>query len=335
MTDSNEKYGVESTDSQVGMIGDNNRVNGGIHFHSYQSTPEEIKEKKSTSRSSNDSETFTQKNRWLLPYLVDRRQQVDCLDKAVNTGNKPGSPKICLVHGDETQCLEEFIQCLQHRYWQEFEPRNRSMAVPKLILLDWPYFLDNEQEISDRIIKDISSLLPRELHFSDNIFDAVNKSHNGALLICTFTSSNRLKHKKEIVEQFINFWSSWPSRGAGGVFVSCLVIKYSHKKEAYTKKFFDMFYRIFKNNSDKLTNQDIRDILNVRHSQCLVPELEGIEKDHADAWTRLHEVQEICIKKNLQPGSIIREIFKNQEIISMETLAKELKTKFLTEESGN
>jgi len=76
---------------------------------------------------------------WFLPYLIDRKDQNDELDRIIYVHRQKQAvvPLICFFRGNVEQCLAEYQKCLELEYLSRLLGIPRKMSV-RFKLVGWP-----------------------------------------------------------------------------------------------------------------------------------------------------------------------------------------------------
>lgn len=274
-----------------------------------------------------------------LPYLIDRYEQLYKLKSMAQKCTKTESqhPLTRIIHGEEGQALNMFLECHIPYYWPKIQPSRSEQAGPIRIEFDWPRYTYNNIELKQEIIREIYHKVQDSFSCDyKKISGAINKRYIGRpILMCTFVYTDDWEIcGKEIISNFREFWRDWPPRPKGDILIACLVIKYLKDETNLFKKLLKPFVKIGAKYAR--INDEIRQTLKSGYANFEIPELQGIKRRDVYEWARLKEVKKICEQKNLSPETIIPEIYESVNIgdrIPMETLAQELNKRIFRRES--
>ncbi|MDM8522528.1 hypothetical protein QUF80_04080 [Desulfococcaceae bacterium HSG8] len=271
----------------------------------------------------------------ILPYLVDRKRQISAI-KTKLSGNKPLNRLICLIHGDEGQCHDKFLECLKQYYWTKFQRPDSEQADLKLIDFEWPrYAEDFKEDIAIQLWEKHVRQTPYH-DDANKIFQAVNASHKGPILIYTFIYTDDWQRDgQEIITRFLQFCKDWPKRA--GDLLMCLMITYMKDTKTAHSEGFRFLKRLFRRGpaSYQPFNKNIRKTLASQHAGIAIPELLSVKKSDVYEWSR--EVKS-CIRPDISVEEVIPEIYESPGIenadgrIPMSVLARQLREKVIIPE---
>jgi hypothetical protein len=224
----------------------------------------------------------------LRPHLPNRRSQESKLGRVIHTHHDKHRPLFCLIHSDERQCSDRFVDRLAKYY------------LPKVVQGDGitPYFvhchfsegIDLQQEISEQLA---SSLKINPFATRSEIVDAIMRERSPIIFytdLCT-------KHWSrcggiQVIYNFIEFWAKLELPATHRhLLLICLYFNYQDIKPSH---FLTRWFRFKK----KSINDQIRDAFRQLETENLLekfgisgvvlPELENIEKEEVEAWAREH-----------------------------------------------
>ncbi|MCP4111351.1 MAG: toll/interleukin-1 receptor domain-containing protein [Desulfobacteraceae bacterium] len=271
----------------------------------------------------------------VLPYLIDRHEQINKLESMVKNhieAETSQRPLTCIIHGEAAgHAHDKFLEHHIPYYWPRIQPsRSEKAAAPKFIDFEWRPSACDPIELKEKIISGIYHRVQNSFSCDyREVSTAINKRYMGRpILMCTFVYTDDWeRHGKEIISSFNEFWNDWPPRPKEDILVACLVIKYLKNKTNRSKNILNYIFNTGTNYYVRI-NEKIRQTLKSCYANFEIPELLGIKISDVYEWTRLKEVKRICEQKDLSPETIIHEIYESVNIenrIPMVTLAEELK----------
>jgi hypothetical protein len=167
----------------------------------------------------------------LLPYLCNRDLQEGKLETALPDKNSENwrRPFICIVNGDEDECLDKFKERLQ----LDSLPRFLTTAKAKEIKIEFRktgsrkgdlYLL--YKELAGQFTKDRNA--PKEV-----LLNAISE-HRVPITIClTLSTEDWEPAGREQVETFIDFWNNFDPLPLGTHLIVCLFLKHYVNSEEY------------------------------------------------------------------------------------------------------
>jgi hypothetical protein len=256
----------------------------------------------------------------LLLYLPNRVQQEIVLAKAIQTHNDVYSPLLCLIHGNEEQCSDMFLERLRRESLPDIIPEQAHLGID----LE-PIFCDTFQDSKELHHNMLASLgktfIGNVCSTRDEVAQAIAQRQCPLILYVSMSTQDwKLDNKINIFQWFTDFWNTWQSSPRQKyLLLVCLSFHYHDeptKKRALLKRFL----------REKSVNQQIREAvinLNLENPNLKpLPELLSIGKTHVEQWAGQY-INKDC-HHNLKPH--IRELFKPPDKkIAMEPLAHQLK----------
>ncbi|MFK0732605.1 MAG: hypothetical protein ACFKPT_04825 [Gloeotrichia echinulata GP01] len=281
----------------------------------------------------------------LLPYLVNRSQQEHELEKSIKKlmQKAPLSPIICIIHGDEFQSHDKFLE----RLHTVLLPRLLGQDSIKKYYLPSPPKFKNYHEISDYLRNRLAEIVIKRNSASlEEINGFFNKSPIPILIHTCLLTEQLQKQESEILHNLLNFWQTLPIQINQNLII-CILIQYQTRRKKRTKKsnkisLFLRFVRYFFNlDRYQRVNQKISQQIELlsqsnfdkfnRLSGLVLPELTGINRGDVEDWVRMEYTQnvigEAMADKLLKE---IRELFyeweehNSSDTIPMDDLAENL-----------
>lgn len=270
----------------------------------------------------------------LLPYLADRVPQELKLNKILRaqSPNKTAAKLVCFIHGDEYEGIDEFIDRMKDDTLPNLLHLKDTDASPKPIFVSWPKTCTDLDDLKEKIFYNLMTHVPHDTPADDyvKIATAINKCHNGPLLIYSILLTNDSKTNCEkVISGFQEFWADWPKPPKNKLVVSCLLIKYLRDaKQTFMEKLFNA-------DSCMKVNEDIRSYLQslnfpeeTAFQSAVLPEFESVDRTSAENWTRHKKVKKAYPDLNLIP--LIQTIYTSpEEKIPMAEFATKINEKIL------
>lgn len=279
----------------------------------------------------------------LLPYLVNRNKQEYKLDKVIKKliQKHPHSPLICIIHGDEFQSHDKFLE----RLHKVSLPKFLGQESIKKYYLPSPPKLNNSHEFSDYLRNTLADIVLKRSSASPEEINTFFRECSIPILIHTHLLTEQLqKQEFETLHNLLNFWHTWPIQSNQKLII-CIFIKYQIRRKKYTRKsdiislFFSFVSDFLKQYRYQKVNQKIYQHINSPSnfekfnplSVLVLPELTGVSRGEAEDWVRMEYTQNV-IGEAIADKLIkeIRELFDKWEeqnssnIIPMDDLAKGL-----------
>lgn len=137
-----------------------------------------------------------------------------------------------MIHGDEMQCHNQFMDCIKQLYWQRIlYPGPDEQANLKMIQLFHLPFAEEIDRWHDLVANDLKNKLQIYKDKPLDIYKEINRQAHEAFPILLFDSiysSEWLECGKDLVcERFLKFWNQWPTSKSQHPLIVCLLIKYT------------------------------------------------------------------------------------------------------------
>lgn len=272
----------------------------------------------------------------LLPYLVNRSQQEYELEKGIKKLIKKAqlSPLICIIHGDELQSHDKFLE----RLHKVSLPKCLGQESIKQYHLPSPPKLKDADEFSDYLRTKLANIVVKRSSASvEEINTYFNECCIPILIHTHLLTEKSQKQESTILDNLLNFWHTWPVVNNHNLII-CIFIKYQIGRKKYNKNsyivrlLFRCINYFFKKNRHQKVNQTIYEYIETlsqsnfdkfnRLSGLVLPELTGVNRGEVEDWVRMEYTQnvigEAMADKLLKE---IRELFhKWEEQNSLDTM---------------
>jgi hypothetical protein len=259
-----------------------------------------------------------------LPYRVNREKQEQTLAEAIQTHSEhPDNkqrPLLCLIHGNEDECSDMFVELLEENALRKIAPRQTQNGIKRYTFSCGNF--NNINELHKNILTGLGKVLCHNLFASHaEIVKAIGQQKQKVVMLYTSLCSEDWQHEINILHGFLKFWTDLPALPPNHLLLVCLSFNYQKNYEITLLK------RLF---GKKSTNQEIRkafqnlEFNDFQVSGVVLPELESMSHRIVQDWARMY-ASEYCdidvlykeIKKNI--------FTSDGQKIAMEPLAVQLK----------
>ncbi|MGB3205066.1 MAG: hypothetical protein WBB28_08765 [Crinalium sp.] len=243
----------------------------------------------------------------LLPYLVNRSKQEYELEKGIKNGlqKAPLSPIICIIHGDEFQSHDKFLE----RLYKVSLPKFLGQELIKQYHLPCPPKLKDSQEFSDYLRSTLADIVIKRSSASLEEINAFFNECSLPILIHTHLLAEQLqKPDFETLHNLLNFWQNWHIN-INQALIICIFVKYQNLRKKQTKNFniislffiavgyFFKQYRYQKVNQKICQHIERLSVSNFdkfnRLSGLVLPELTGVNRGEVEDWVRMEYTQNV------------------------------------------
>ncbi len=251
----------------------------------------------------------------LVPFLVDRRHQEEMIHATHDRARREGipGPLVCLIHGDEYQCHDKFIERIAETLWPRLIGRPGESARPHLI--EFPRDYTRGEDIQDCLRRRLKDRLRVRPEAGDR--ELLLAFRTRPLLLYTNILASDWSHLRlRQLQHVLDFWEQLPYPPDFLKPLICICIKYLSKKGLIAAWM-----------CERKNGRIRREIsqLNYSHYQTIIgvtlPELSNIHRGEAEDWA-MSDAKPYCDASRLLPA--IRDLYSRNHLISMEHLAIEL-----------
>ncbi len=259
----------------------------------------------------------------LLPYLSDRSAQEAELGQALHLLQKNQSrrPFICIVHGDEFECHDMFLDRLLRDMLPNLLHPDTTF---KDFLMPWPEGVIKQDPA--KIVRKYlaNALVGNSAASTEEMFAEISR-HEMVMVHTHLMTKNWEGAAPELAKEFMVLWSRWPDHAPGHRLIICVFVKYQRpERQGFLQR-----------RKIKSLNEEIRRFLTEldfsSYDQLhgvVLPELCAISRSEVEDWVFKH-TREFCRIDALLPK--IRALYEQKELstpkgcIAMEILAEKLK----------
>jgi hypothetical protein len=245
----------------------------------------------------------------LLPYLPNRGDQEFELGQAFHKCLKQSSPHplVCIIHGDEFQSHDKFLERLQKLSIPRLLGLNPSQTKVKEYPLHWPSGLKDVNGLSARLCKNLAdSVLGCSFSSLEDINEAFYK-YPDPIIVHTHLLTEDWQQGPEVLNKLLEFWQGWSDLLAGQRLIVCLFIKYQIKRQRRLKGFsltslFGYLRGFLRRRRYQRMNASIhKQIEALQAYDCkqldrlfvvVLPQLSGINRTHVENWARSEETKQ-------------------------------------------
>ena len=253
----------------------------------------------------------------LRPHLPNRRPQESQLGRAIQTHHDKQRPLLCLIHSDECQCSDRFVDRLVQYYLPKIVHGDGISSY--FVHCNFSQDIDLHQEISEQLASRLG-INPFAPH--SEIVDAIIRERSPIIFYTDMCTKNWSRCEgMKVVHNFIEFWAKLDIPATHRhLLLICLYFNYTDIKKT------NFLTRWFKKKSiNYQIREEFRQLETENFSKrfgingVVLPELVNIEKEDVKAWATEH-LRSVLNK--VQPN--IDNLFQSDETIPMCDLAREL-----------
>jgi hypothetical protein len=222
----------------------------------------------------------------LRPHLPNRRKQESKLGRAIQTHHHKQHPLLCLIHSDECQCSDRFVDRLVQYYLPQVVPGDG--ITPYFVHCNFSDGIDLHQEISEQLA---SSLKINPFAPPSEIVDAIIRERSPIIFYTDMCTKNWSRCEGiKVVYNFIEFWAKLEIPATHRhLLLICLYFNYTNIKPT------GFLTRWFKKESiNDQIRKEFGQLETANFSEkfgingVVLPELVNLEKEDVEAWARKH-----------------------------------------------
>ena len=148
-----------------------------------------------------------------LPYLIDRTQQIEAIERALSNRKKTTNrPILFLVSGDEKQCHDMFLGRLFETIREGLNLSSSESMLTKPI--EWPVDIANPDDAIDRYRNRVlGCTAQRKGAPSPTTLNEYFAQTSGPIVLHTqidIQASDWGKHEAKVLPKLVEFWQQWP-----------------------------------------------------------------------------------------------------------------------------
>jgi hypothetical protein len=264
----------------------------------------------------------------LLPWLVDRHHQMHELGIAIkHVESKTLRPMICLIHGNDDECHDKFVDLLEKHSLRSLIGLNPTRSVLRKTLR-WPSDYQDIHDLHSQLERTLAEQWLNDTSADKNdINNSWAKWDGVPILIDTYPYIEDWKTQGDVVVRaFLEFWQHWPQLPPDQWLIVCVCIN-CIKPQA-------KFWQFWRNRqSEALENIVAKGLEAFSSAQfegvtCVVlPQLEAVSWQDLHNWATSNETREYCPGRDL--ARVIKTIFQQSKY---KTLDNAIPMRYLAEE---
>jgi len=228
----------------------------------------------------------------ILPYLCDRSEQEFALREVIRRLDpKRPHPVACLVHGEETEAHDKFLERLQKVIIPLLLPKETVGCVLSY-RMEWPEIVRTASDIRRRLEVSLSKeVLASAMGTSEAVNSQLAKYSTPLIIHSHLITENWEQQGKTSLDAFFRFWQEWPELSVSQRLFVFLFVKYQTNSTIGS----------FRLRRYRRLNAELRAVLekyDFRRSDRLIatvlPELRGPTLSETQDWARSKEVSKFC-----------------------------------------
>jgi len=229
----------------------------------------------------------------ILPYLCDRSEQErDLVDAFTRFDASPSHPLVCIVHGDETEAHDKFLERLQRYMIPALRPRHTDQVDVQTYRLEWPAAPRNADDMRRRLQISLSrQVLDSSLETPMTVNARLAQALGPVAIHSHLITENWMEQGPQGLDAFMEFWKQWPELAVGQQLYIFLFIKYQMNNELgpFLR---GKYRRINAKIREDLANYEFTRFVPV--SGAVIAELIGPTRSEAEDWARSDYAMKFC-----------------------------------------
>ncbi|HYH85811.1 MAG TPA: DUF4062 domain-containing protein [Pyrinomonadaceae bacterium] len=267
-----------------------------------------------------------------LPYLTDRSDQEHALEDQFNPDLKrikPRRPFVCILHGDENECHDAFIQRLQTKTLPTLLGLDREKFPARVYPLAWRDKFANVEDGLAGIRQNLAQKLTGDRRATDKAMkEEIDRHEEPVLIVSHHHATGWGERQPELIRKWIEYWGGWddliPERN--------LTILHSFEyKHPEPPSFARRLLSLFTSAGFEKTNSAMREFVRSLNFKAydlhgvVLPELEAVPLGQAHDWARIEAARYFHSQKLIDA---ISGVYGRAGLVEMQMrrLAEELET---------
>lgn len=234
----------------------------------------------------------------ILPYLCDRSDQEYELRHALEQSEtRTDRPILCIVHGEETEAHDKFLERLQEVMLPQLLPDRTERAGVHSYRLEWPSNFRTPEEMRSKLELSLSKEV---LYNAVGTFEMINMrigANVGPVVVHSHVITENWQHERmRGLDTFIRLWQDWPDLAVRQKVFVFLFVKYQGNKSFAPHKL-RRYRRVNREIREALANYDFSPF--DRLTAAVLAELRGPTLAETQDWARSEEVGNFCDRQEL------------------------------------
>jgi hypothetical protein len=263
------------------------------------------------------------------PYHCDRSEQVDQIAEALNSRTRD-SPIVFIVHGDEDQCHDTFLERLRDELLPKSLALDPNLNCIQEYVIELPNSRSNKELFRKKLLRNLHSAVHEGSTAAPDVIkiaETLARLDQPVLIQALLLTHKLGKDKQAIIGWFEEFWADWPIHDAKFHRLVFLEVFYVLRPGV---GWFSWFHRW----NQKRENARLRQVLGSPERRSgpsravILDELRGVTEEDLRVWAKRLVEQKVRGARDLlvrieslckQPGFL-----DHEHRVAMAKIAKEL-----------
>ncbi|MEO1622243.1 MAG: hypothetical protein AAFU53_14585, partial [Cyanobacteria bacterium J06632_3] len=254
-------------------------------------------------------------------------------------------PLLCIVHGDEWQSHDKFLERLRKVSLPRLLRLNLRQTAIKEYHLKWPASLKKLDKLPARLTKNLADEVENDSFATVQEINQTFGKYPGPVLVHVHLMTQDWKRLGfGLLAKVLDYWQNWPALGADQTLVICVFIKYQQygviqsankRKRWWLMNPFTWLKRFFKVRQCQKLNLEIAQQLTSlngkqfgdfnRLTGVVLPKLDNLNRGHVEDWVRCKETTTFVGEALAGPlFSAVGKLFDQDETMPMDRIAEHL-----------
>lgn len=286
----------------------------------------------------------------LLPYLPNRTEQEFELVPAIKRfmAESVRRPLVCIVHGDEWQSHDMFLERLCRVSLPRLLKLDRSKVTVKEYPLSWPSGLKIIERLPERLRTDLADTVEDYSLATTEQINQTFSHYPGPILVHLHISTSEWQRLGlGLLRKVLQFWQDWPDLKPDQVLVVCICIKYqvnrpsSKRPRWWFLQWVGWLSRTLRNRRCSRLNLKVKQQIEQLEQSgfqslnhligVVLPKLEDVTQSNVEDWARSKVIKTFVGEAQLgELREAVQRMFGEQGIapettIAMDEVARQLK----------
>ena len=225
----------------------------------------------------------------LLTYDLNRGAQEFQLSETIeHLDPSLVKPVLCILHGDQRECHEKFIRCLEKTGLRRLLRLQPTQAPCRYLITKWPSQPDELDHFHKRYCMHLGAEILEDNQATPQAINDRLASIPAPVIIETeFFTRRWQQHGAKVVQKVLEFWQNWPALAPNQILLVCLSIKYPlpQRSGCWAK----IFAQRPMSEEVAATLETLSPAPKERVMLSVLPPLKGVTQQDAETWVRANE----------------------------------------------
>lgn len=235
----------------------------------------------------------------LIHYHCDRSEQVKQVEKALKR-SRPSGPFVFIVHGDENQCHDKFLDRLKEDSLPGFLRLDPARCGVKThVIINYPTERSDPRKFRERLLEDLGiEFCKSSTAEAEEIARAFAELEQPLMIQAFLPSDEWIPGASATIAWFLEFWNEWPVAGARYVPLIFLIVTYQVGSRG---RLFGWYRRFRHGRANARLRLALAELARSDGSVVVLDELRGVTEEDLKGWARKMYAEKYCGELDVRP----------------------------------